>query len=98
MTVGDKIRYFRQMQDMSLEQLAERTGIHPETIKKYELGYRNPKVEQLKKIAEGLKVSVIEFLDIEIKTEMDLIAVLKKVSPFFKWERMAEILGEGTRK
>lgn len=98
MTIGDKIRYFRQMQAMSLKQLAERTGIHPETIKKYELGYRNPKVEQLKKIAGGLNISVIEFLDIEIKTEKDLIAVLKKVSPFFKWERRAEILGEETGK
>lgn len=94
MTTGEKIRYFRQMQDISLEVLAERTGIHEETIKKYELGYRNPKLKQIKRLAEGLNVSVIEFLDIEIQTEADMVAMLKKVSPFFQWEGLANVLGE----
>ena len=49
--------------------------------------------EQLKKIADGLEISVIEFLDIEIENEADLIAVLKKISPFFKWEAFAGLFG-----
>ena len=64
-----------------------------DTIRKYELGYRKPKIAQLKKIAGGLEISVIEFLDIEIENEADLIAVLKKISPFFKWEAFAGLFG-----
>ena len=53
------------------------------TIRKYEIGIRKPKVEQLKKIADGLEISVIEFLDIEIENEADLIAMLKKNQSVF---------------
>ena len=74
------------------ELLAERTGINVNTIRKYEIGIRKPKVEQLKKIADGLEISVIEFLDIEIENEADLIAMLKKISPFFKWDGLLHVL------
>ena len=73
---------------------AERAVINTNTVRKYELGKRKPKLEQLKKIAGGLEISVIEFLDIEIENEADLIAVLKKISPFFQWEGFKGILGE----
>lgn len=63
-------------------------------IRKYETGRRKPKLEQLKKIAGGLEISVIEFLDIEIENEADLIAAMKKISPFFQWEGFKGILGE----
>ena len=43
----------------------------------------------------GLRVSVIEFIDIEIENEADLIAVLKKISPFFKWENIGRVLEQG---
>lgn len=95
MTTGEKIRYFRQMQGISLEALAVRTGICEEIIEEYERGCRNPQLEHLKMIAEGLHISVLEFLDIEIQTEADMAAMLKKVSPFFRWEGLAKIYGEG---
>ena len=91
MEIAEKLRYFRSQRGLSQEQLAERAGIHVNTIRKYELGYRKPKIEQLKKIAGGLEISVIEFLEIE--NEADLIAVLKKISPFFKWEAFAGLFG-----
>lgn len=40
----------------------------------------------------GLEISVIEFLDIEIENEADLIAMLKKISPFFKWDGLLHVL------
>ena len=94
MEINEKIRYFRKQRGLSQELLAERTGINVNTIRKYEIGIRKPKVEQLKKIADGLEISVIEFLDIEIENEADLIAMLKKISPFFQWEGFKGILGE----
>lgn len=93
MELAEQIRYFRSRSGLSREELAERTGIHANTLGKYESGRRKPKIEQLKRIADGLGISVIEFLDIEIENEADLAAVLKKVSPFFRWEGLARLLG-----
>lgn len=98
MNMGEKMRYFREQKGMTQIQLAEATGIHVGTIRKYELGLRYPKTEQLKKIAQGLGISPIEFLDIEIENEADLIAALKKISPFFKWEYFREILCLGEKE
>lgn len=95
MEINEKIRYFRKQRGLSQELLAERTGINVNTIRKYEIGIRKPKVEQLKKIADGLEISVIEFLDIEIENEADLIAMLKKISPFFKWDGLLHVLEGG---
>ena len=53
MEINEKIRYFRKQRGLSQELLAERTGINVNTIRKYEIGIRKPKVEQLKKIADG---------------------------------------------
>ena len=92
MEINEKIRYFRKQRGLSQELLAERTGINVNTIRKYEIGIRKPKVEQLKKIADGLEISVIEFLNIEIENEADLIAMLKKISPFFKWDGLLHVL------
>ena len=63
MEINEKIRYFRKQRGLSQELLAERIGINVNTIRKYEIGIRKPKVEQLKKIADGLEISVIEFLE-----------------------------------
>ena len=85
MEINEKIRYFRKQRGLSQELLAERTGINVNTIRKYEIGIRKP-------IADGLEISVIEFLDIEIENEADLIAMLKKISPFFKWDGLLHVL------
>ena len=98
MDVAEKIRYFRQQKGLSQEQLGKSAGIHENTIRKYELGIRKPKLDQLKKIAGGLGVSVIEFIDIEIENEADLIAVLKKINPFFKWKNIGRVLEQGEKK
>ena len=53
MEINEKIRYFRKQRGLSQELLAERTGINVNTIRKYEIGIRKPKVEQLKKISDA---------------------------------------------
>ena len=58
MTTGEKIRYYRNLRGMSQETLGELSGIHYATIKKYELGIRNPKPEQLLKISNALGISL----------------------------------------
>ena len=46
------------------------------TIRKYELGIRNPKQDQLEKIATALGLNVSVFLDFNIETVGDVLSLL----------------------
>lgn len=53
--VGKKIRQFRLADGLTLEELAFRSQLHPNYLGDLERGRRNPSLENLKKIADGLK-------------------------------------------
>ena len=59
--VGKKIRAYREFRGYSQIQLAELSGINVGTIRKYELGIRNPQPDQLEKIATALGLNVSVF-------------------------------------
>lgn len=59
--VGKKIRAYREFRGYNQIQLAELSGINVGTIRKYELGIRNPKPDQLEKIATALGLNVSVF-------------------------------------
>ena len=50
-SIADKIKRYRNINNMSQEELSTLSGINVSTIKKYECGYRNPKPDQLVKIS-----------------------------------------------
>ena len=50
MTVGEKIKTFRNIRGISQNMLGQLAGIGGTTIRKYELGSRNPKPDQLLKL------------------------------------------------
>lgn len=79
MTVGEKIKYYRNMRGISQETLGGLSGINPATIKKYEYGIRNPKPDQLLKIADALGISINIFLDFDIETVSDVLTLLFKL-------------------
>ena len=54
MTFGEKIRYVRTMLEMTQDELASKSGIHPVSIRKYETGKMNPREEQVIRIANAL--------------------------------------------
>lgn len=56
-TVGERIKYFRKKRKMTQEQLAELTGIHPVSIRKYETNKMQPQIEQIERIASTLQVN-----------------------------------------
>ena len=56
-TVGERIKYFRKERKMTQEQLAELTGIHPVSIRKYETNKMQPQIEQIERIASTLQVN-----------------------------------------
>jgi len=53
-----KIRKIRMSKDMTLKELSDRCGVSPSFISDIEHGRRKPSDEYLRKIAQGLNVSV----------------------------------------
>ena len=79
MSTGEKIKYFRNMRGVSQEILGQLSGINSATIKKYEYGIRNPKPDQLLKIANALGISINLFMDFDIETVSDVLTLLFKM-------------------
>lgn len=79
MTIGEKIKYFRNMREISQDTLGQLSGINTSTIKKYEYGIRNPKPDQLLKIANALGISINLFMDFDIETISDVLSLLFKL-------------------
>ena len=79
MNTGEIIKYFRLARNMTQEQLAQDAEISFSTLRKYEANERNPKYEQLSKIADALGISVNLFIDFEIQSVSDLFSILFKM-------------------
>lgn len=79
MNTAEKIRYFRTAFGMTQETLSELSGINVATIKKYEYGERNPKPDQIMKIAKALGISIYAFMDFDISTVSDVISLIMKL-------------------
>lgn len=80
MTIGEKIKCFRTLNHMTQKSLGEACGIGEATIRKYELGIRNPKQEQIRKIAKALHIGEnllmdLPFSSIDIATVGDAMAL-----------------------
>lgn len=81
MNIGEQIKYLRKRRHITQEQLAQVTGIHPVTIRKYETNKLQPKKEQINKIASALLVSPLAFGEFDsnklsLKTTGDLMGLL----------------------
>ena len=81
MNTGEKIKFFRTLNKMTQRTLGDACGIGEATIRKYELGIRNPKPAQLKKIAQALDIGENVLLDIplsslSVETVGDVLALL----------------------
>lgn len=57
MTIGEKIKYVRKLYHMSSAELAERTGIHPVSIRKYESNKMVPQYAQIERLAAAFHLS-----------------------------------------
>ena len=57
MTIGEKIKYVRKLYHMSSTELAERTGIHPVSIRKYESNKMIPQSAQIERLAAAFHLS-----------------------------------------
>lgn len=62
MTIGETIREYRQRKNLTQKQLGELSNTSESTIKQYELGKRQPRIMQLKQIAQALEVNLEDLL------------------------------------
>ena len=62
MTVGQKIKFYREKLDISQRALSEISGVHPVSIRKYETDVRSPSVDTLIKLANVLQVNITDLL------------------------------------
>lgn len=76
---GEKIKTFRNIREISQNMLSKLVGIDGTTIRKYELGSRNSKPDQLLKISNALGVNINVFTDFDIKTASDVLTLLFKM-------------------
>jgi transcriptional regulator with XRE-family HTH domain len=86
MKIGEKIRALRKSNGLTQKQLAQKSGIAEITIRQYEKGDYEPKMEQLQKLAKGLSIPMEQLLTTEqIESRLmdeanwGLVAVLKSV-------------------
>ena len=77
--IGEKIKTYRKLKNMTQEDLSKKSDLYVSTIKKYETGERKPKTDQLQKIADALGVSVTVFLDFNINTISDVLSLIIKL-------------------
>ncbi len=73
MTIGEKIRYFRTRIGITQAKLAELSGIHPVSIRKYETNKMTPQAEQIDKISEALGISSFAITGFENNIRLETI-------------------------
>ncbi len=61
--LGSRIRFLRESDKISQEELGHLSGLHRTYVGAIERGERNPSVLSLKKIADALHVTVKELFD-----------------------------------
>lgn len=64
--IGERIRYFRQVANLTQKQLAERCDLSEAAIRNYELGNRIPDRDTLSQIADALEVSYFALANPEL--------------------------------
>ena len=62
MTIAEKIRQQRRLVNISQDELSKRAGVSLKTIQRWEAAQRSPRMEEIQKLAEVLKVPVSELL------------------------------------
>ena len=73
MTIGEKIKYFRKRIGITQAKLAELSGIHPVSIRKYEINKMVPQTQQIEKIAKALGISSFALTGIENNIRLETI-------------------------
>lgn len=61
--IGNRIRYYRTLKEISQEKLSELSSLHPSYIGQLERGEKTPSIETLYKICQGMNISLVQLLN-----------------------------------
>lgn len=82
---GERLREIRREYELTQDEFAAILGTSKQILSRYELEQRSPKIEQVKKYAEKLQLSVDYLLgDTESEAEFNTICSDKERKPFYK--------------
>ncbi len=73
MDVGKRLKEVREMYGLSQRELAKRVGLTNSTISMIERDAVSPSISSLKKILEGVSLTVTEFFTLEIPSESKVV-------------------------
>ena len=77
MSIGNKIKEYRELNKMTQKDIAEILEVEPGTISKYESGMIEPNIESLKRLAETFNITVDRLIKDEEKFDITKINVLE---------------------
>ena len=83
MTVGQRIKEAREKKGLTQRYVAQESGENVALLQLYEYGKRNPKDDQLKKIADAIGVPPESLRPPKIETETELLYALREISEKF---------------
>jgi len=86
-TIGGKIRFLRESQDMTQKQLARLVRVAPVTISKWENDVSKPKAESIKLLTDTFKVNSDAFIHHKNKIEINKCRLVEV--PFYSKARAA---------
>lgn len=93
MTTGERIQAARKKAGLTQEQLAQKIDSATITIRQYESGKREPRIEQLRKIASALEVSLLYLLGVDLPG----ISTLDEAVADYKESKKEEAIRNGLR-
>ena len=79
MKVGDRIAFFRTVKQYTVNKLANKAGISQSYLRDIELGKKNPTVDTLYYICEGLGISLYDFFDDKFQNSLSNDPVVAKI-------------------
>lgn len=96
LTIGDKIKYFRKYRNMTQAELAERSGIHPVSIRKYETNKMTPQPAQIERLAAALTINAVALNGFSDMT-MWLDTAGEMMSLLMQWQKTGIMTVRGER-
>jgi transcriptional regulator with XRE-family HTH domain len=92
MTVGQRIKEARKIAKLTQRELAEKAGTATGTIQQYELGKRQPRLQQLRQIAQVLDADVVYLISGQTSAEVEqgILAQAEAEAKYYVKGRFAE--------
>ncbi|MEK4508956.1 hypothetical protein BSK66_12405 [Paenibacillus odorifer] len=89
---GQRIRALREKLGLTQEQLAERADLHPNYIGQIERGLKNVSLENIQKIANGLRIELHQLFSFDQSPRLQPLEQLNQLLKFCPEDEVAFLL------